>query len=163
MFLVGMAAVVAVSLGMVKLAAAVERDWTIKPGGLGDIKLGAPLPLFVLGMSPDFYQGYHGDGTPFIGCDIPSRDISIRLEFFILVPGILPGPDYRTAENTGLGSTLDALRRSHGAVETSHIPEPYTCVAWTPDLPDVYFEFTSCDAAESGEGVANVNIWRRMN
>lgn len=163
MFLVGMAAAVAVCLGVVKLAAAVDRDWTIKPGALGDIKLGAPLPLFVLGMSPDFYQSHYGDGIPFIGCDIPSRDISIRLKFFILVQGITPGPGYRTAENTGSGSTLDALRRSHGAVETSHTPEPYTCVARTPELPDVYFEFTSCDAAESGEGVANVSIWRRMN
>ena len=150
-------------LAAAKLSAALERDWTIRPSALGDITLGSPLPLFVFGMSPNFYQSDYADGIPYIGCEIPSRDVSIRLGFFILVQGIIPGPDYRTAQSTGQGSTLEDLRTAHGTVELSHIPEPYTCVAKTPDLPDVYFEFTDCEAAESGEGVARVHIWTRMD
>ena len=157
-WLLAAVAVLVVSFGVVKLAAAVERDWTIKSGGLGDIKLGHPLPLFVLGMNPEFYNGYHPNTVPFIGCKIPSDGTSIHLEFFILVQGIIPGPDYRTAQNTGQGSTLAELRAAHGTIKTSNIPEPHHCVAWAPDLPDVYFEFTSCEAAELGEGVVRVNI-----
>ena len=155
------AAVLAGGLAAVKLAAAVERDWTIRPGALGDIKVGAPLPLFVLGMSPDFYQGYYADGIPYIGCHLPSRDISIRLTFFILVQGITPGPEYRTAQNTGQGSTLAELRAAHDAVETVLHPEPLNCVALTPDLPGVSFEFTDCEAANSGAGAERVHLYRK--
>ena len=158
-WLLAAVAVLAVGCGVLKLYAAVERDWTIQSGGLGDITLGAPLPLFVLGMRPEFYNGYHLNTMPFIGCRLPSHDISIRLEYFILVQGIVPGPDYRTAQNTGQGSTLAELRAAHGTIKTNDIPEPYHCVARSPELPDVHFEFTSCEAAELGEGVVRVNIW----
>ena len=150
-------------VGAIWWSATIERDWTITQGAVGEIALGMPLPLFVWGLLPDCHPTRYGDNLPAIGCDLPARDLSVRLGRFTRVQGIVPGPTYRTAQGTGQGSTLAELVAAHDGIVTSPIPEPYTCVARTPDLPDVYFEFTSCEAAASGAGVARVHIWTRLD
>ena len=149
--------------GFIRFLAHLERDWTIKAGAVGDIKVGSPLPLFVLGMKPQFSSGYYADGIPFFGCTIPSQQLKIRLDNLIFVQAIIPGPLARTNKGTGLGSTLRQLQQAHDSISLHPIPEPYQCVATTPELPDVYFEFTDCDVANSGEGAARVHLWKRLS
>ena len=149
--------------GVPTFLAQLERDWTIKPSAVGDIKLGSPLPLFVLGMNPQFSSGYYADGIPFVGFTIPSQQLNIKLDKWLIVQAIIPGPLARTGKGTGVGSTLQQLQKAHQSIDSHPIPEPYRCVATTPELPDVYFEFTDCDAAHSGEGVARVHLWQRLS
>lgn len=152
-----------IGFGILKFLAQLERDWTIKPSAVGDIKLGSPPPLFVLGMQPQFSSGYYADGIPFVGFTIPSQQLKIKLDNWFIVQTIIPGPLARTSKGTGFGSTLQELQQAHKSIDSHSIPEPYQCVATTPELPDVYFEFTDCDAANSGEGVTRVHLWRRLS
>lgn len=137
-----------------------ERDWSIGPSSVGDVVVGRPVPLFVLGMGPELFSSYYGDQIPYLGLRL--EQVSISLEYFIIVRGIIPEPELRTAEGTGVGSTLSELEQAHGSLELFDIPEPFRCAVTTPTLPDVYFEFTDCDAARAGEVVVRVNLWRRI-
>ena len=135
------------------------KEWTILPSRVGKIQVGHIVPLSVFTQRPTFYQGMYADNLPEIVLHLQKADIKIGLEYLIFVRAIYPGKDIKTEQNTGTGSTLKELKSAHGTLDLYHIPEPYMCSVTTPTLPNVYFQFTSCDDAKMNGKVARVILW----
>lgn len=71
--------------------------------------------------------------------------------------------DVKTGAGVGVGSDLKALRTAYPDLKVRPVPPTFggdECVAATPALPAVHFHFKSCQAAEEGEGVVRVLLFR---
>ena len=140
------------------------RSWTIGPSAVGEVVLGERPPLFSLTLSPRPYHRLVFDGVPELGLRLGAADLEVAIGFLSgRVIRIYPGPEMKTAGGVGLGSTLEELRETHGAVELYNIPEPYHCAVTSSALPDVYFHFADCDAAKAGEGIVHILVWRNLD
>ncbi|MEE2961733.1 MAG: hypothetical protein VYA34_13395 [Myxococcota bacterium] len=159
-----------------------RRPKTLSPGsgeihglGVGDLVPGKQLPASALSLEGKtkeeiFHDGFEGkedeqammdghiDQVGFRIIQFPKADLRVRMTLKDRVYGIYPGPTLRTAEGTGLGSSLKELEAAHGNVTLYHIPEPYMCAVKVPNYDNVTFLFTNCDWACGNEGAREVYI-----
>jgi hypothetical protein len=150
------------------------RSWLIHSAGVGKLSADGPLPSWLLkrekktlkallsdGIPADHYkameQGYvDQDGYRVISPS--SLDLKIRFSHKQRIMVLYPGKKLRTAEGTGLGSTLGELLGAHGGFTMTNWPEPYRCGVHVPGLEGVSFAFASCDEACAGGKVQRVSV-----
>ena len=149
--------------------------WQIHDQGVGEIWAGDPVPASVNALegrpydtdftdetrNKDHYEAMaegHFDQAGYPLIKLTQIDLVMRMANEFRVLGLYPGPTVRTARGTGLGSTLADLRRAHGEVALSTLPEPYRCVAVVRELPHVTFYYTDCAKACAGERAKKVYI-----
>jgi hypothetical protein len=150
------------------------RAWPIHSAGLGKLPADGPLPSWLLkregktlkallteGVPSDQYeamaQGYFDqDGYRIISPR--SLDLRIRYSNKDRIMLLYPGKTLRTAEGTGLGSTLAELLGAHGSYTMSNWPEPYHCGVHVSGYKGVSFAFTSCKAACNGAKVQIIAV-----
>lgn len=150
------------------------RAWPIHSAGLGKLPADGPLPSWLLkregktlkalltdGVPSDHYeamaQGYFDqDGYRIISPR--SLDLRIRYSNKDRIMLLYPGKTLRTAEGTGLGSTLAELLGAHGSYTMSNWPEPYHCGVHVSGYKGVSFAFTSCKAACNGAKVQRIAV-----
>ena len=111
--------------------------------------------------SMDHYEAMaHGhfnmSGYPTI--HLNNLDLTITLALDERVLTLSPGPQLRTPEGTGVGSTLTDLRAAHGGYALQSVPEPYRCAVSAKGLPFVSFMYTDCTKACQGEGALKVYV-----
>ena len=119
-----------------------EVAWMIHDRGVGDIIVGEPVPESVLALEGKTYKalyfdpmkGKDQDALMFSGVFDPDGFRTIRLSYLDLtlrmtlkdrILDLKPGAKIRTAQGTGLGSTLGELVYAHGDYSLTPIPEPY--------------------------------------
>ena len=92
---------------------------------------------------------------------------TIRLKTLDLVVTLAPdkrvlklsaGPQLRTPEGTGVGSTLADLKAAHGGFSLRNVPEPYQCSVKAKGLPFVWFMFRNCQTACQGARALKVYV-----
>ena len=102
-------------------------------------------------------QGYFNmDGYPTI--KLKKLDLVITHALDMRVLSLSPGPQLRTVEGTGMGSTLVDLKQAHGGFSMLSGPEPYHCSVSAKGLPFVSFMYTDCSKACQGEGALKVYV-----
>ncbi len=76
---------------------------------------------------------------------------------------VVDSADLKTRAGVGVGSDLEALRAAYPDLRVGPVPPTFgedECVATTSVLPAVHFHFRTCKAAEDGEGVVRVLVFR---
>ena len=167
------------------------QEWRIESSRVGTLKIGEPVPADFHDVArPGYFARYIADGLidegfvldapgievsvlrgPFIewveaegGQEPPVEELRAQLSIDglkisrLMVRGNAP----RTAQGTGVGSTLEALRAAHADLQFNAVPPTVgddQCVAYAPSLPGVYFLFQNCTAAENGARVMRVDLW----
>ena len=102
-------------------------------------------------------KGYFNmNGNPTIR--LKSLDLVITRALDDRVLSLSAGPQLRTPEGTGVGSTLHDLKSVHGGFNLHSVPEPYHCAVSANDLPFVSFMYTDCAKACRGEGAVKVYV-----
>ncbi len=147
--------------------------WLIHAGGVGNIPPDGPFPKSVLDLEGKTYEQLvidpikgkdhydamaqgHFDMEGFRTLKLSKVDLVMRIARNKRVMCLYPGPSLRTAQGTGIGSTLGNLVAAHGGYTMNRIPEPYHCAVSVPGLPTVSFYFTTCKAACDGEPVKKI-------
>jgi hypothetical protein len=152
-----------------------EVAWVIHARGVGDIHTGEAVPGSVLALEGKTYKALYFD--PMKGKDqdalmfsgvfdqegfrtirLSKLDLTLRMTLKDRILDLAPGSTIRTAQGTGVGSTLGELIHAHGAYTISHIPEPYECAVLLPGMEGVAFQFKDCDAACANAPVVNVYL-----
>jgi len=149
--------------------------WTIHPDGVGPIAAGGDLPARVWEMAGKTRQqlvdaplrgktelqamvaglkNQEGHRT----LRLTQADLTIVLTTDGRIRGLWPGPSLRTAEGTGIGSTLDALVAAHGDATLTRFPEPHECGVRVPGYGGVTFLFCTCEDAQEGGVVRAVYL-----
>ncbi len=150
-----------------------KTPWLIHAGGVGNIPPDGPFPKSVLDLEGKTYeqlvidpikdkehyaamaQGLF-DMEGFRTLKLSKVDLVMRIAHNGRVMCLYPGPSLRTAQGTGIGSTLGNLVAAHGGYTMDRIPEPYHCAVSVPGLPALAFYFTTCQAACDGEPVKKI-------
>lgn len=76
---------------------------------------------------------------------------------------LVESADVKTSTGVGVGSNLEALRAAYPDLRVGPVPPTFggdECVATTPSAPVFHFHFRTCRAAEDGEGVVRVLLFR---
>jgi hypothetical protein len=143
--------------------------------GVGDIHTGEAVPKSVLTLEAKTYKALYFD--PMKGKDsdalmlsgvfdhfgfrtihLSHLDLTLRMTLKGRILDLDPGSKIRTAQGTGVGSTLGELVHAHGGYTLSLIPEPYECAVSVERLKGVTFQFKNCTAACSNAPVVNVHL-----
>lgn len=99
---------------------------------------------------------FNMSGNPTIRLN--SLDLVITRALDDRVLSLSAGPQLRTPEGTGVGSTLHDLKDIHGGFKLHSVPEPYHCAVSAKGLPFVSFMYTDCAKACRGEGAVKVYV-----
>ncbi|MCC6522652.1 MAG: hypothetical protein IT373_08340 [Polyangiaceae bacterium] len=154
--------------------------WVIDDGGVGELRLGAPLALADLGPEPAkrFFARTIADAQPVEGfrLDAPPLAVAVRPRMGtaagalglarqgrLLVAAVyVEGPGPETARGAGVGATLGDLARLHGAPKPHDVPPTWghdECAVAVPDLENVWFYFESCERARGGAPSVRVGVY----
>ncbi|MBI4951104.1 MAG: hypothetical protein HY908_03660 [Myxococcales bacterium] len=154
--------------------------WVIDDGGVGKLRLGAPLGLAELGPEPEkgFFARTIADAQPGEGfrLEAPSLAVAVRprmgtaagalglaRQARLLVAAVyVEGPGPQTARGAGVGATLSDLARLHGAPKPHDVPPTWgrdECAVAVPDLAHVWFYFESCERARTGAPSVRVGVY----
>jgi hypothetical protein len=147
-----------------------DSEWLIHPGGVGNIPPDGPFPQSVLALEGKSYHALyfddiegkdqfetmsqgHFDQDGFRTIRLNKVDLVIRVSEEGRVMCLYPGATLRTAQGTGIGSTLGQLVHAHGGYTMHRIPEPHHCAVTVPGFDGLAFYFDTCDAACAGSPV----------
>lgn len=149
--------------------------WKIHARGVGDLIPGNPIPdsaLHIEGKSrvEIFDDGFgkvseeeamrrgYIDQTGFRIIRFQKLGLRARVTLKNRLFALYPGRSLRTAEGTGVGSTLKELQEAHGKVNMTIFPEPYECAISIPGYNALTFLFRDCDWACGNQGALEVYI-----
>ena len=151
-----------------------DTPWLIQSDGIGNIPPDGLFPVQILDLEQksfhDLYFGPiknkdhfdammegHFDQAGHRTLRLSKIDLTVVLSFNNLIMSLEPGPELRTPEGTGVGSTLGQLLQAHGSYKmTSGYEE--VCSVKVPQHPGVFFQYHSCEKACAGEGAYSVWI-----
>jgi hypothetical protein len=150
-----------------------NTPWLIHPGGVGHIPPDGPFPQSILELEGKTYDRIyfgplkgksedqnmadkHIDQDGYRTIKLSKVDLTIRVTDNKRVMCLYPGPSLRTAQGTGIGSTLGQLLKAHGDYTLHRIPEPHRCAVSVSGLRGLSFQFKSCEAACAGEPVLRI-------
>lgn len=140
-----------------------KPQWTLSHTGIGDFKLGLAPPAKSV-TEARYFETFIADGIQVKGWELTAPRLRVEVDDAGSVRALrLFEPDVKTEAGLGVGSTLSALLTAYPDLEKRSIPPTLgddRCNASTSALPDVYFHFESCQAADSGAGVIRVDVWR---
>ena len=149
--------------------------WSIHAQGVGDLSPGKEIPESALSIEGKSGAAFFDDGFADLNDEerfrggfvdqegfriirFPTLDLQARVTLKNRIFALYPGESLRTAEGTGLGSTLRELKAAHGDVSLTIIPEPYECSVSVPQYPNLTFLFRNCDWACGSQGASLVEI-----
>ena len=139
------------------------QPWSIHSKGVGALTLGQTVSDHVLrrlGMTrAEFFESAAENRAGFQVVSVPEMDVQVTFLADGRVLSIEPGRSVRTQQGTGIGSTIDDLRRAHPELKMVPIPKPYMCAAVSPALPRVAFHFTDCQKACAGQSKVKTVVW----
>ena len=152
-----------------------ESGWKIHAQGVGDLIPGKKIPksaLHIEGKSRAelFDDGFakvseeeamrrgYIDQTGFRIIRFPKLGLRARVTLKNRLFALYPGRSLRTAEGTGVGSTLKELEEAHGKGNMTIFPEPYECGISVPGYTTLTFLFRDCDWACGNQGPLEVYI-----
>jgi hypothetical protein len=152
----------------------IVRAWPIHSAGVGELSADGPIPTWLLKREKKTLKELLTDGRPademeamiqgYIDQDgfriiaLQSLDLKIRYSSQDRIMVLYPGKTLRTAEGTGLGSTLGQLLGAHGSYTMTNWPEPYHCGVHVQGYEGVSFAFTTCEEACAGAKVQKVVV-----
>jgi hypothetical protein len=148
--------------------------WPIHSAGVGKLSADGPIPSWLLKREGKTLRALLTDGVPanhykameqgYVGQDgfrlisPKSLDLRIRYSHENRIMVLYPGETLRTAEGTGVGSTLGELLSAHGGFTMTNWPEPYHCGVHVPGYEGVSFAFTTCEEACTGATVQRIAV-----
>jgi hypothetical protein len=150
------------------------RAWPIHSAGIGKLSADGPIPTWLLKREGKTLKQLLTDGRPadqmqamlagYIDQDgyrvisLESLDLRVRYSQQGRIMVLYPGKSLRTAEGTGLGSSLAELLGAHGSYTMTRWPEPYHCGVHVQGYKGVSFAFTTCEDACAGAKVERVVV-----